>query len=97
MATEAEGNTNLITRLFVIFVFTGIVWGGGRLLISTAAPAIQPTNTPVYISITNQGFVPGVVTATLGAEVVWTNNTVQTAEVVGGAVYYRIFDTRHKF
>ncbi len=40
MAKGAEGNTNLITRLLIIFILIGVVWGGGRLLISAAAPAI---------------------------------------------------------
>ncbi|MCB0032206.1 MAG: DUF11 domain-containing protein, partial [Anaerolineales bacterium] len=80
---KLDGVWGAIT-LFVLLSF--IVYLSGRS-IDIAAEVPAAGQDAVHISITDQGFVPSIVTITPGTEVVWTNNTSSTVEIIGAEVF----------
>jgi plastocyanin len=74
----------LLSILLTIAAVVGILVFGESFVSSAAQSMEEPESKEKDVSITNEGFVPEVLAAKIGATITWTNNSSETVFLIGG-------------
>ncbi len=84
---KKQAPLNLVLSVVLLFVVAFGIFPQVSQLWASSTTARSLQSAPVHITITDQGFVPAVVTATVGTQIIWSNQTSQPVEIVGGSIF----------